>query len=136
MSDVAAPVFTKDTYTSRRAHTKSVGDTFKVSCDALASPRPQILWYKDGQPIDEHVHYRAGRSTLEFSVLGSADAGGYSCRARNLVGERALNFTLDVRRTAGGSHAVVTQSGPNTTVTEGDTAQLECQVGRPRVIVK
>ena len=50
-------------------------------------------------------------------------------RARNLIGEKTLNYTLEVRPTAGATHAIVTEvAGPaNTTVAEGDTATLACR---------
>ena len=84
--EVAPPVFTYETKKSKRQYTKSVGDTFRVTCEALGSPKPEIFWFKDGQHIDESVHYQQGKSILEFSVMGTADAGVYTCRARNLIG--------------------------------------------------
>ena len=50
-------------------------------------------------------------------------------RARNLIGEKTLNYTLEVRPAAGATHAIVTEvAGPaNTTVAEGDTATLACR---------
>jgi hypothetical protein len=129
MLDVAPPVFTYSTKSSQRKHTANVGDTFKVSCEALGSPQPEIFWFKDGQHIDESVHYQRGKSTVEFSVLGTADSGVYSCRARNLIGEKVMNFTLEVRAAAGTTHAIVTEAGPaNTTVRTGETATLQCRV--------
>ena len=68
--DTAPPVFTHATRMSKLYHTKSVGETFAVSCEALGSPQPEIFWFKDGQHIDESVSFKNGRSTVEFSVLG------------------------------------------------------------------
>ena len=128
--DVAPPVFTYETRNAKRKIKKSVGDNFKASCEALGSPQPEIFWFKDGHHIDESVHYQDGKSTVEFSVMGTADSGVYTCRARNLVGERTMNFTLDVRSKPGvAAHAIVTDSGPmNTTVVAGDAAMLQCRV--------
>ena len=127
--EVAPPVMTYETRASPLHHTKSVGDNFKVSCEALGSPKPEIFWFKDGQHIDESVHYRHGKSTLEFSILGTADAGVYTCRARNLIGEVTQNFTLEVRQPVGATHAIVTEAGPaDTTVIAGDVATLQCRV--------
>lgn len=83
--EVAPPVMTYETRIAPIKHTKLVGDTFKVSCEALGSPQPEIFWFKDGQHIDETVHFQKGKSTVEFSVMGTADGGVYTCRARNLV---------------------------------------------------
>ena len=78
--DVAPPVFTHSTKISKRKQVANVGDTFKVSCEALGSPQPEIFWFKDGQHIDEPVHYKRGKSTVEFAVMGTADSGVYTCR--------------------------------------------------------
>jgi len=113
----------------KRCFLKKIGDTFKVSCEALGSPEPEIFWFKDGQHIDEHVHYKRGRSTVEFNIFGTADGGVYTCRARNLIGEKTVNFTLDVKEPLGGKHAIVTEVGPtNTTVLVGGEATLQCKV--------
>ena len=88
-----------------------------------------MFWFKDGQHIDESVHYKRGRSILEFQVMGTADAGVYSCRARNMFGEQTKNFTLEVKQPSGTMHAIVTEAGPaNSTVLEGETATLQCKV--------
>ena len=127
--EVAPPVMTYETRASTLYHIKSIGDTFKVSCEALGSPQPEIFWFKDGQHIDEAVHYQRGKSTVEFSVLGSADAGVYTCRARNLIGEVTQNYTLEVKQPVGATHAVVTEAGPaDATVIAGEVATLQCRV--------
>ena len=126
---VAPPMFTFDTKESQKIFDKKIGDTFKVSCEALGSPEPEIFWFKDGHHIDENVHYKRGRSTVEFSIFGTADAGVYTCRARNLIGEKTVNFTLQVEQPLGARHAIVTEVGPaNTTVLVGGEATLQCKV--------
>ena len=125
---VAPPMFTFDTKESQKKFVKSAGDTFKVSCEALGSPEPEIFWFKDGQHIDENVQYKRGRSTVEFNIFGTADSGVYTCRARNLIGEKTVNFTLDVEEPQR-AHAIVTEVGPaNTTVLVGGEATLSCKV--------
>ena len=127
--EVAPPVFTVDTTISQRNHKKSVGETFKVSCEALGSPQPEIFWFKDGQHIHEPVHYQRGRSTVELNVMGPADSGMYTCRAKNMLGEQTMNYTLEVKNIVGGPHAIVTVAGPsNKTVVVGGEATLQCRV--------
>ena len=129
MKDVTPPVFTYESKTSQKTFTKAAGETFKVSCEALGSPQPEIFWFKNGHHIDRSVRYQRGKSTVEFSVMGGADAGVYTCRARNLIGEKTLNFTLDVKQPKGAPHAIVTEAGPtNTTVMVGEEAALQCKV--------
>ena len=127
--EVAPPAFTHDTKVASKVFIKNIGDTFKVSCEALGSPEPEIFWFKDGQHIVENVHHRRGRSTVEFSIFGTADSGVYTCRARNLIGEKTVNFTLDVEQPLGATHAIVTEVGPlNNTVSVGERATLQCRV--------
>ncbi len=129
--DVAPPIFTRETSTTPKSHTLNVGETFKVSCEALGSPQPEIFWFKDGQHIDENVHFQRGRSTVEFEVMGTADAGTYSCRARNLIGEATANFSLNVNALTGSdlTQAIVTEAGPSNTVVKfGEDATLQCRI--------
>ncbi len=131
---VAPPVFTHETRAAAAAEPVqhlSVGQTFRASCEALGSPRPDIFWFKDGEHISESVRHDAHRSTVEFSVLGPADGGVYSCRARNLVGESSVTYTLKVRqsRAQAAAHAVVSEVGPrNVAVRQGEDARLRCRV--------
>ena len=127
--DVAPPVFTHETKISQKFYSKSIGDTFKVSCEALGSPQPELYWFKNGQHISDSVVNQRGRSTVELHIYGTADSGTYTCRARNLLGEETMNFTLTVEPPQGAPRAIVTEAGPiNTTVTVGDEAVLQCKV--------
>ncbi len=139
LPNVAPPVFTYDTRTSRKRYLLPIGNTFKVSCEALGSPKPEVFWFKDGKHLTESVRYErggGGRSAVELNVWNASDAGVYTCRARNLVGERSVNFTLAVEKPPptqnhppAATHAIVTESGPvSTTVAEGELATLRCRV--------
>ena len=69
-----------------------------------------------------------GLSTVELQVLGTVDAGIYTCLARNSAGIKDLNYTLNVDLKSV-QHAVVTEAGPtNSTVVEGQRATLRCKV--------
>lgn len=136
MTDVAPPVFTQETKISEKYFVKKTGETFKISCEALGSPQPEIFWFKNNLHIDDNVHYQRGKSTVEIEVMGMADSGIYTCRARNLIGEKTLNFTLEVEHTA--PHAVVTEATQtNTNVYVGEEATLQCKVKSiPEPIIK
>ncbi len=150
--DVAPPVFTLRTRQAEKQVDKEAGDMFRVrtvvqfvrvlvptvkshpqiTCEALGSPRPSIRWFKDGQEILESVVPRGrdvqGSSSVELQVLGTVDAGTYTCLARNSVGFKEQNFTLRViagRKLA--SRAVVTAAG-DASVATGGRAELRCYV--------
>ena len=119
----------------------------QISCEAIGFPAPYIRWFKDGEEIRDSVlprrprHYQRprdvppgspGRSTVELQVLGTVDAGTYTCSAENPAARREVNFTLKVDPGSSSSsvqHAIVTEAGPaNSTVVEGDAATLRCRV--------
>ena len=147
--EVAAPVLTEETKSLRSAYRKSSGETFKLVCEALAMPDPEVTWYKDQIPITNVSPYvverpSKGRSILTIDLLTKADSGLYTCMARNSLGAMARNFTLDVvgEETSnevsnaempidfsGHPDHLVMPNGPqNTTVEQGDKAVLECKV--------
>ena len=127
LPDVAAPVFTEETRALRAQYSKQRGESFRVTCEAVGTPRPEIVWYKDGTPFDaEGIRYKNGKSTIRMKNLMEVDSAVYTCQARNLVGSVARNFSLGVSVPVSEQPAV---SGPgNLTVVVGETAALQCRV--------
>ena len=87
---------TEETKNSEKYFIKKTGETFKISCEAVGSPQPQIYWFKNNILIDDNVLYQRGKSTVEIEVMGMEDSGSYKCIARNLIGFITLNFSLYV----------------------------------------
>ena len=144
----------------RSAYRKNSGDNFELSCEALGKPDPQIIWYKNeveiantgAGSIGSSSSGSAGKAILTIKNLQPANAGRYTCLARNSEGTVARNFTLDIisskdefsdnRRNPGGNmvydiedlaHAgergfINAQVPDNTTVEQGNPAVLECRV--------
>ena len=65
------------------------GDRARMECSAQGNPEPSVHWLKSGRPLTE-------LSNLILSPRGDAlmvlktrrtDAGTYTCRAENSVGE-------------------------------------------------
>ncbi len=44
---MAAPVLTEVTLSPKSAHRKESGETFKLVCEALGEPDPDVMWFKD-----------------------------------------------------------------------------------------
>ena len=145
--ELAAPVLTEETKSLRSAYRETTGESFKLVCEALAQPDPEVSWFKDQIPIFNGGPYvvekpSQGRSILTIDQLTKADSGLYTCMARNNVGAMARNFTLDVVGDESSnevqnadlpidfpSHADLMPTGPqNTTVEQGEKAVLECKV--------
>ena len=85
--------------------------TLQVECDALGSPEPIVKWFKNGEPLrksglllldpaakDNKVKAE-DESKLSLPITSVSDAGDYSCKAANLVGEtHSLQFSLEVQQ--------------------------------------
>ena len=69
-------------------YTKNVGEKFQLKCESLGSPEPSIVWLKNGRKLERAVveEAKGGRvSLVKLVVMGTDDAGLYTCKARNLV---------------------------------------------------
>ncbi|XP_069861249.1 hemicentin-2 [Dipodomys merriami] len=79
----------------RKANVSSVaGQSLALECDASGFPTPEILWFKDGQPIPEAGGLLDTARTLHLPRVQEHHAGRYSCRARNRAGSAQRDFLL------------------------------------------
>jgi hemicentin len=78
------------------------GQNARMECRANGNPQPTIRWLKAGRPLAELALTSSATSSLILSPKGDAlmvlkatrtDAGKYTCRVENSVGE-AGPFTL------------------------------------------
>ncbi|XP_062447296.1 hemicentin-2 [Rhea pennata] len=96
-----------------------------LDCNVSGTPVPTIVWYKDEQLVSEGrgLRFLHGAQALHFPKVRKEDAGSYTCRAKNKVGEAHRHFTLLVL-------VPPTASGPqwplNVSVPVGSEAVLEC----------
>ncbi|XP_074858281.1 hemicentin-1 isoform X2 [Carettochelys insculpta] len=72
----------------------------ELDCPATGTPPPAIMWYKDGQPIEEGEGYKIllnGRKLL-ISQAQVSDTGRYKCVATNKAGDhkREVDITVHV----------------------------------------
>ncbi|XP_039085354.1 hemicentin-2 [Hyaena hyaena] len=67
-------------------------------CDTNAIPPPELSWYRDGQPLSagDGVSVLQGGQVLQIPLVRAEDAGTYSCKASNEVGEDWLHYQLFV----------------------------------------
>ena len=149
----AKPILTQETLRLRSVCRKKAGDNFRLVCEALGKPEPQMVWYRNGQElspsdgVDDFSRPGNGRAVLSIRRVKVVDTGLYTCKAINEAGVATRNFTLDVmpdrshkqpvpnidnKGLAVGTDHKLTMTGPaNTTVDQGSTAVLECRVESP-----
>ncbi|XP_005054485.1 PREDICTED: protein sidekick-1 [Ficedula albicollis] len=103
-----------------------------ILCQAMGVPIPTLVWYKDSVPLSrlENPRYKVLLSGgLRVHALRPQDAGIFQCFASNQAGEIHTHTYLDVTNIK----PAFIQPPEDTTVTEGMTAVLTCEVsGAPR----
>uniref|UniRef100_A0A2K5CWV0 Hemicentin 2 n=1 Tax=Aotus nancymaae TaxID=37293 RepID=A0A2K5CWV0_AOTNA len=69
-------------------------------CDSNAIPPPELTWYREDQPLsaEDGVSVLQGGRVLQIPLVRAEDAGRYSCKASNEVGEDWLHYQLLVHR--------------------------------------
>ncbi|XP_054992318.1 protein sidekick-1 isoform X1 [Sorex araneus] len=109
-----------------------VEETVDIVCRAMGVPLPTLQWYKDAVAVSQlgdprYVELAGG--LLRVRRLRPEDSGIFQCFASNEGGEAQASTYLDVTNVA----PAFTQLPLDTTVTDGTTAVLRCQVsGAPR----
>lgn len=74
----------------------NVGDAIILNCQAEGTPTPEILWYKDANPVEPSTTigiFNDG-TELRISTIKTEDIGDYTCIARN--GEGQISHTARV----------------------------------------
>ncbi|XP_065356823.1 protein turtle isoform X2 [Calliphora vicina] len=102
----------------------NLGDSIILNCQADGTPTPEILWYKDANPVDPSptVGIFNDGTELRISTIRHEDIGEYTCIARN--GEGQVSHTARVI-IAGG--AVIMVPPTNTTKLEGEKVIFSCE---------
>ena len=118
---IAAPVFTKTTHNLHNTVKKLTGESLKIPCEALGSPKPQMSWLHNGRPVSG-----SKSGVLSFDKLEESHSGVYTCLATNLAGTGKMQFHVTVEsprvELPGIGHV------DNVTVVTGESAMLQCRV--------
>ncbi|XP_012587401.1 PREDICTED: protein sidekick-1 isoform X2 [Condylura cristata] len=109
-----------------------VEETVDIVCRAMGVPLPTLRWYKDATSVSklQNPRYKVLSSgVLRIQKLHPEDSGIFQCFASNEGGEIQTYTYLDVTNVA----PTFTQLPVDTTVTDGMTAVLRCEVsGAPK----
>ncbi|XP_057170964.1 protein sidekick-1 isoform X2 [Ursus arctos] len=129
LSIIEPPYFTAEPESRMLAE---VEDTVDIACRAMGVPLPTLQWYKDAVSIGtlQNPRYKMLSSGgLRIQGLRPEDSGIFQCFASNEGGEIQTYTYLDVTNVA----PAFTQLPVDTTVTDGMTAVLRCEVsGAPK----
>lgn len=79
---------------------RPVGSSVRLKCTASGTPRPDILWLKDDQPLTarEVGEGRQKKWTLTLKNLMPEHSGRYTCRVSNRAGEINATYKVEVIR--------------------------------------
>lgn len=105
------------------------GKHAKFRCLVTGKPKPEIIWKKDGQPLEpgrRHLIFedREGYYTLKVLYCKTQDTGLYVCAASNALG----NTLSAVHLTVKGPSVRFRRQLKDVEVKERDVAVLECEV--------
>ena len=67
--------------------------TVTLHCYAYGIPEPYVMWYRDGQGIDDTSDnriYVADDGSLTITFVEESDAGPYQCKAYNGIGKMPM----------------------------------------------
>ncbi|XDV49256.1 hypothetical protein PO909_018539 [Leuciscus waleckii] len=80
-----------------------LGQTVKLVCKVIGTPKPVIKWYKDGHPVKDDEHHitsegQLGACYLVLTGVTVVDSGQYMCYATNPAGNASTlaNIMIDV----------------------------------------
>ncbi|XP_060552023.1 hemicentin-1-like isoform X2 [Ruditapes philippinarum] len=74
------------------------GHSSVLFCPVEGNPVPDILWLKDGDPIQLDDRVQIVQDGIELRILNSkeSDTGRYTCVARNPAGQQSLSYDLEI----------------------------------------
>ncbi|XP_032885273.1 myotilin isoform X1 [Amblyraja radiata] len=113
----------------------------RIDCKVSGLPPPELMWYLNGQPIEQDMGHKMlvsgkGVHSLIIDAVTASDAGQYECVAINRAGQNRFTVHLEVEVRGVAKAPEFIYKLQNSKATEGGNVKLECQVtGDPRPII-
>ena len=77
-----------------------IDDSVILDCPAVGTPDPEVIWLKNGEPLDyennRQYSLQANGKRLLIQMAKEADDDIYTCVAANEAGSTEESFDLDV----------------------------------------
>lgn len=110
------------------------GDSVEMQIFVSGTPPPEVVWYKDEQPITIYPHRRfhATREneicSLEIKDARCSDQGKYTCRAKNTAGEVRKSCNLTVKQVTPTSPPAFVKNLKDVYIVEGSCTRFDVKV--------
>lgn len=110
------------------------GDSVEMQIFVTGTPPPEVIWYKDDQPITIYPHRRfhATREneicSLEIKDARCSDQGTYTCRAKNTAGEVRKSCKLAVKQVTPTSPPAFVKNLKDVYIVEGSCTRFDVKV--------
>ncbi|KIH57646.1 immunoglobulin I-set domain protein [Ancylostoma duodenale] len=98
-ADFAVDVFSRPRFKDIKTEVQVIdGDRARLECKVEGHPAPTVRWLRGGRPIEDMSNFILSPrgETLMILKARRADAGSYSCVAKNAAGESEAGFTVSV----------------------------------------
>lgn len=119
--------------------TVSVGQPAVLECTFSGSPKPDVTWYRDNNPIiaDDRVTIHEDKPnvhSLHFAASTLEDKGSYTCKAKNRFGEAEAKINLNVNSV---KPAIVRDLSDQQVIEKGKPLELQVEItGTPTPQIK
>lgn len=101
----------------------TVGHSAILKCPIIGSPRPLIIWYRNGVEVDENRYKIESNYDLDISNITKSDEGEYKCKGLNRFGSTETFVNLEVKRPT-----IILNQPETYNVLKGGSITLPCYV--------
>ncbi|XP_067109219.1 obscurin [Osmerus mordax] len=106
--------------------TAELGQTIKLACRAIGTPKPVVTWYKDGRAVEADPHHIIiedpdGSCTLILDNMTADDSGQYMCFATSMAGNASTLGKITVQVPPRFKNKL-----RNSTLVAGEDVQFSC----------
>ncbi|XP_062373266.1 obscurin isoform X2 [Sardina pilchardus] len=108
--------------------TAELGQTVKLACKVTGTPKPTVVWYKDGRAVEADPHHIIiedpdGSCTLILDNMTADDSGQYMCFATSSAGNASTLGKITVQVPPRFVNKI-----RNATLIAGEDAQFTCTI--------
>ena len=96
-----APYFTQKGSMKKDYLLFPAGHKLKIVCSANGTPKPTVIWYKDGRVFkympDGITPLTPSSFEITFNSLKPKNSGKYKCQVSNKAGSIIMTYTIKVK---------------------------------------